>query len=258
MSGTVCASIACDRPSPHGYVCPGCLSTVRDDLEDVPWLVYELTLVLARLNRYALGDGVCSRSADTPMPFHKGASDALERLKTALYAGIHAMAEQSGVCVPETGSVASTAAQLTRNLDVLSAHPAAGRIVDDLIRAMDGARWTVDRPADARYIGPCDDCERELYARVGRSAVQCPHCGRVYDVAARQDQLMTRLEDQLATCEEITRAFRLIDGRELTQVRIRQWAARGKLDRKPPHPADAKHRPRYRVGDVRKLIHDHG
>lgn len=233
------------------YLCPQCTDVLRSNLNAVGWLVDELHITYSRQHRFTHLIGTLARSPDEPVPYHQQAATAAAHLDTALEQATHLVAPDEH---DQQDTTTHRAAHLARHINTLRTHPSIGDIALGIDHAIHHATHTIDRPPETIYIGPCDQCGHDLNAYTHRGTVTCPACGVTYDIHERRTRLLEALEDQLATTTELCRAFTVL-GHPLTAEQLRKWASRGKLTRRAPHPADPKHRPRYRVGDVAALAH---
>jgi len=112
----------------------------------------------------------------------------------------------------------------------------------------------VDRPADKWYAGPCDGCERDLYAKAGAPSVTCEDCDRPYDVTARREWLLREAHDRYATASELARAVSWLGTEPLTAERVRKWAERGRITARGSVTIRGRELPTYLVGDAVALL----
>lgn len=236
------------------YLCKQCTDAFAADLRDVEWLAVELEVTLARQTAFGAPIGRVVASAERPLPYHPKASSVASRLHSELATWTWEIAGMRGDEFDEVGTQ-GLAAWLVRNVNAVRLHPQAGSIVRTIGDAVRAARSVVDRPPDKWFAGPCDECSADMYAQIRYGSVQCPSCGCEYDVEERRESLLSVIEDQWATAEELSSALGTL-GKSVTSERIRKWSSRGKLVKLPPHPGDSNKRPRYRVADVLALLVD--
>ncbi len=105
----------------------------------------------------------------------------------------------------------------------------APEILDEMQHIEGQLRRVVDRPADKWFAGPCDTCERDLYATVGAASVECAECDLVYDVDARRVWLLEQAQDRLLTAAELSRAVSWLGTEPLTAARVWKWAQRKRI-----------------------------
>lgn len=282
---TPCLVVGCDRPTetnlctPHRDQLVGTLfalagSTVerRDhahsvhDLEPRAGLYDDLLVTLTRqANTGTASIGWVSGDTETSVPFHVAASDTRAVADNLIgtwartVADLHSHLSLTATTVPEACRWMATVPGL------LAEHPAAGEMYADITSLAARIQRVIDRPPDKVYVGQCgadllDDegdeprhCERDLYANPNRSWIECPECGGAWDVADRKQFLLRKVEDQLATPSDLSRALSRLN-EPVSASMIRGYAHRGSLTPHPPHPHDPKHAPRYRVGDVLDLL----
>jgi hypothetical protein len=123
-------------------------------------------------------------------------------------------------------------------------------ILDEVCHLELQLRALVDRPADKWYAGPCDRCERDLYAKTGAAMVTCRECQLDYDVPARREWLLEKARGELVNAATLSRAVSWLGGLPLSQDRIRQWAHRNRIVARPA----GQNGPLYLVGDALDLL----
>lgn len=261
----------CGRPMPgDGTICRACLADLERALGDAPWAAAQLTISYSRQSRIGSGDGG-RRSADTPMPYDARSSKLATDLRTTLARWAGTIAQQVGESLEgpmcdrpcrhrscktvrgsrtPSGRTADLARWMLCHLELIRRHQAAGRIADDITRLIEAAERCIDRPADLAYSGPCDECDLDLYGRLGASLVRCRGCGAQYDVTERREWLLAAAEDTLAHAALIARALSRL-GTNIQANRLYVWANRGQI---LAHGTDTHGRPLYRIGDVLDLL----
>lgn len=242
---------ACSRPAPDATICAGCTDLLAGNLRQIPWLVGQLTITLARQARMGGRDG--ARSAETPVPFDTRASVDLETLHVDLPRWARAVAQHRGVLIDAPDEPIALSRWLLRWVGAAAQHPDAGELLDDVRAMTHAAERTIDRAPDLRFVGPCDNCGQDLYVLPHAKAAQCKTegCGATYPMEERRAWLIEQTYGQLLTANEMSRAIaELVPGQRITPDRIRQWAARGKLTKYLPHARDPHKRSRYLVEDV--------
>lgn len=137
-----------------------------------------------------------------------------------------------------------------------------GKMVGDLYRLF-------DNPAPALFLGECKvigedgaECTESIYLdadKVTSSDVACPACGVTHDVAERRKTLMAAVNDHLGTAKEISRLLRQLAGSDVSERRIREYAAHGLLTRKGTRreygrDGEPRDSATYRIGDVREIV----
>lgn len=242
----------CGTDVDNFYLCRQCTDRFVEDLRSVSWLAVELEVTIARQTSFGASIGAIRPSAERPLPYHPKASSVASRLHSELSTWAWEIAGMRGDTF-DAVSTSDLAGWLLGHADVVRMHPQAGSIVRTIGDCVLSARRVVDRPPDRWYLGPCDECRTDMYARVKSGSVQCPGCATEYGVEERRELLLGAIEDQWATAEELSSALGTL-GKPVTSERIRQWSSRGKLVKLPPHPADHNKRPRYRVSDVLALL----
>jgi hypothetical protein len=264
---------ACTRPCTDTTICQSCQDDLAVELRTVPWLVEQLEVTLTRQARVGERNG--PRSAERPLVFHLNASIDLEALRDALTMWARAVAQQRQIRVDAARDPIALSRWMLRWMGAIATHTDAAELHGDITGMIRSARQTIDRPAERRYIGPCDDCHSDLYvvdhgngrlpdtvtcrAMVDREDGTHGPCAAAYPMAERRAWLLEAAMNQLLTPAEITRAIgELLPNKRITANLISQWAARGlriKGDRRQltpyaPHPQDVHKRTRYRVEEV--------
>lgn len=239
----------CDRPVRDGYLCFACTRTLADTIRATPEWADQLTLVLARLTRYA--EPVGGRG-ETPVFFNPAASDQARRLDKAL----RSTARMVGA-VPEvtTARLGVVAAWLVAHIDAVRRHPDAGLMEAMVSRAVEQTMALCDRPPELWYAGPCPECGKDLYPSTAEQVVTCP-CGRAWSVDDKRAELLARARDAVRPGPEIARALSALGDRPVSPDLLRKWRHKGvlRVRRMTLHPATNW----YRVGDVLDLVVNEG
>lgn len=283
----LCQVAGCGRPVPGVSLCGECRAELVDELRalatggphlerahahylagevvsavppgDRPGLLAELDVTISRQHRLGGGGVPTAGGSEPPMLFHEAASRlaSVARNTVSTWARDHAE-RHPNLTMP--GTHAAAAGWLALFPALLAEHPAAGEMHRDIVSLVRRIRSVIDRPPQRRFLGQCSAritedelCPVDVYAGPQDSVVQCPKCGAVHDVRDRQDRMLAVVDEQLATATEASRALSALDV-ECTAAMIRRYAHRGKLDPHPPHPLDLRKHPRYRIGDIRKLL----
>lgn len=263
-----CPTATCDRPRPgNRHLCGACEADLSRALGDVPWLVRELDITLAKQGSHVAG----GRSASVPLPYDPRATEAAWVLRSALVGWVRVLGESrlhGPRCVdcghPSCWLTVATPADdlpamawwLLARVERLVMHLAAEEVVDEVCSAVRSATRLIDRPAPLWFAGPCDApvdgprCGVDLYARPDAPKVRCRECGAEYDVAARKAWMLDAIEDALFPAAHAAHVLTSL-GWPCTGERIRQWASRGRV---VAHGTDGQGRPVYRVGELRVLL----
>jgi len=152
---------ACPRAQTHAWLCAHCTQQIDRDLRDVPVLVQELQLTLARQGRTSPVHH--SGLAHERSGYHAGASDALAGLERTLTAWSTALGTPAWYST-------TAAAALLADLETLRTHPDADKAHTEITAAITNARRTIDTAANRTIIevGPCPepDCTSMVYAYI--------------------------------------------------------------------------------------------
>lgn len=250
------------RRAPNG-ACPGCGAGVADsalcvactarflaDLAAVPFLARELETLRAKLAR--IGEaGPGGGTSEIPLGYRPFAAEVADVLHVTLAVWARYVATEQRLALDVPAEPIRLAVWLTRWSEPVRHLTAVAQLTDEIGYAVRVARRTIDRPADRAYLGPCDDCDDDLYASPHATQVHCV-CGRAYLVEERRRWLLVGLREHLATAGEIAAGIGDLYGEPINRKRINQWHHR--------HPARLPERgrtregwPLFRIGDVLAL-----
>jgi hypothetical protein len=249
-----CSSPSCGNPQLNGYLCRRCAETLLRDLSALPWLLKDLRVTISRQDR--IGDTSGPSGAETPLPLRLDPVEVKRDLHATLAAWAqHIAGKFDGLPPGVIWTEIRLAAWLIGHFGAILTDVSAGQLADEIGYARMSVQRCIDQPPEKVFVGPCDDCGRDLYANPRKAEVECrnPDCLRVYDITKRQDWLLSLAEDQLMTATALTRAIVGLLAVPLTASMVRNWANRGKLTPHPPLP-DRPRDPVYRVGDVLNLL----
>ena len=253
----------CGRPTRDTLtMCDTCADSLSKALGEVPWVVDELNTTITR-QRAIPTEGSAS-NAETALPWHEKAGDALRDLKAllvswALFCEAEAVQHQSPRREPlsiDDDSAVALSRWLLWRVDGLARHEIGPDAVDEITDAVANCVRMIDRRPDRWYAGPCinlvdeGECGADLYAKRQTGDVKCRKCGAVYDVAERREFLLAEAEDRLADASTLARAVSWLGTEPLTAARVRKWAERGRI---VSHGHDGR-RPLYRIGDAIDLL----
>lgn len=250
----VCSAPHCGNPQLNGYLCRRCCERLIRDLSALPWLLRDLKITIAKQDQ--IEDPGGRAGSETPLPLRLDPVECRRDLHTVLAVWAqHIAGKLNGLPEGVVWTEIRLAAWLLGHLRIIQTDIAAGQLADEIGNARMRVQRVIDQPPEKIYAGPCDDCEWDLYAHPSKAEVECrnPDCLRVYDITKRRDWLLDKVEYQLATATELSKALAGLLQRPLTASMIRNYASRGRLNQHPPHPSRPRE-PLYRVGDVRRLI----
>jgi hypothetical protein len=153
---------ACPRRQTHGLLCHYCTTRLEHELADVPGILRQLDITLAkqgRTNAPAPGGLAHERTG-----YHSGASLAADYLTNTLTT----WARDLGHWCACTGQhpAATAAHYLAHHIDDVRKHDAAAELHDQAIATIDQARAAADTPANRTIVpvGPCPDCDGTIHA----------------------------------------------------------------------------------------------
>jgi hypothetical protein len=226
MTAPVCRVPSCDRPVADAYVCMRCAHNLERALGDIPAVVHQLNLTLAKQTRYA--DRNERGGNEQPLPMDPIASATIDQLRGHLENWAKMIAEIRGYQIPIAETLSRPA-----NLDILSRwmrhhvewlrhHEAGHDCVEELTGDMRTARRVIDVPAN-RTTFPVGPCPEVIYiAMPGDPSMGTKYCcpGEVRAYIPNTDTQPARLECN--TCHTVweswqwLRAGRRIKDREAT------------------------------------------
>jgi hypothetical protein len=100
MTAPVCRVPSCDRPVADAWVCQHCAHNLERALGDIPAVVHQLNLTLAKQTRYA--DRNERGGNEQPLPMDPQASDAASELRAHLVGWVRLVAEERGIPLPRS------------------------------------------------------------------------------------------------------------------------------------------------------------
>lgn len=234
--------VVCHEDAGPAYLCVACWGQLAARLRGVAELTAELDVALARQARTTPRLG--GRPAEQPLPYHLGAADAAEVLRTTLAAWVRLLWEEhgqhtaGGIQPPLLGGTqpAALAGWLLQDQVAtwIRRHPAADELVDEISHAIAQAWRVVDRAPGRAYLGQCSadtttgPCPQDLYAPDDRETVCCPSCGATWSVTERRAVLLTALADQYVPLRTLAGLLPGL-GQPVSVAALRRLAHRGLL-----------------------------
>jgi hypothetical protein len=265
---------ACSRPiHDTATVCPHCgylLDAALSEVVAYRGLAYDLDVALSKQARMGSSSTAAPAPAEpqakgagtlrpTPLPYHRGASQAAGELKATLVTWARVIAGDTGaLLVDRDDTIGGLGRWLRPRVGWLRYHEAGQEAVDGICDAVAAVRRVVDRPAEMLYAGPCE-CGADLYARLDAEYVICRADAHedgplvVGSVAERRRWLLRSAEDVLATTTEISRALTRY-AQPVTPSAIRGYVARKRLFVKGERTENGRAVPLYRLGDVLAIV----
>jgi len=162
----VCRVASCDRPVADAYVCQRCAHDLERALGDIPAVVHQLNLTLAKQTRYA--DRAERGGTDTPLPMDPLASAAASELRHHLCNWVGIVAETRGLPLPAAAvyhpggepGMDTLARWMLGHVEWLRHHEHGHIAVTELTGDMRTARRVIDVPANRTKFavpGPCPE-----------------------------------------------------------------------------------------------------
>ncbi|MBO3751555.1 hypothetical protein J5X84_36245 [Streptosporangiaceae bacterium NEAU-GS5] len=252
----------CGRTMATGRsTCHACERQLTQDLEAIPDLAHQLDLTETRQTR--IGERGTGKPAETGLSWDERARTAHDHLDQVLSGWVTELQRDPALADGPREETASYARWLNHHRAVLLRHPAMDEALGQIRTAVKQAMWAIDLPAETWFAGPCNTplrgedgeetkeiCQADLYARHGAKQLVCRACGSPHEIEYRYGWVMDQARDRLGTATEIARALSGF-GENISASTIRWWAHDGRLGAKG---ADRLGKPRYRIGDVMKLV----
>ncbi|KXT55938.1 hypothetical protein Y710_16470 [Gordonia sp. QH-12] len=271
------------------WICNSCTATLRQTVEQLPWLANQLALTFARQSRLTPAPSAARRrpvsedDEESPLPFVPAARDRYDEIRTVLVRWVRDLCEQIGIefTGSEPATIADLSAWLLAHLDRLITSEDAGLALGELVDVAERGIAAINRPVPPVYRGPCPavvgtdqrgrpiTCGVPLYAQrteteggvtVGADMVTCVRCGTTHDGRALEQKLLAKMSGYLMPADEILRVMREL-GEPVAKSTWHNWRAKGKIQ-----PRAWRHRGRivnywltsedeklYRLDDVRAL-----
>jgi hypothetical protein len=257
VTGTLCTAPHCSFPAHNGFLCRNCTDTLKGDLTAIPWLLEDLEVTITRQDRLSDPSG---RSGDEhPLPIRINAMEARRDLGATLAAwAMHIAGRLDGLDRDTIWTELRLANYLLDHVGTILTDPAAGQIADEIGNAKGLAMRTIDKPQPRVFVGPCEDCDKDLYARPSAAEVECktPDCGAIYPIEARRRWLLGKAEDHLLTAPEMSRALPNLLGRSVGLDELKGLLRRRRDQITQHPPIKLKGPPLYRVGDIAAMFHE--
>lgn len=263
---TPCPGEHCDAALPPGAViCAGCVARIRVLLRDVPGLLAELDLTLARQGTRHDGTGTCpdgcDHASDSPtcrqgvtLGLDVRASEASLALRLCLDGWARVLEEETPGARRATGAresawdraMSSTIGQagLLAGDRRLGARDWAAEAATEIDHAHRQATRAIDIPPGTRLAGWCPTCHRACYSTTGSGTARCASCGSTWDVEASRADLLGTLPGMAE--QALTKAqLAVLTGTPVGT--LHSWSSRRLID---PVGCNAKGQPLYLAGPV--------
>jgi hypothetical protein len=240
-----------------------------------PGLWEELQTTIARLSKMGGSAGTGAHSAESPVPYHRKASEVAHRLANTVSTWARAMDEEYDHLTLTATTIPAAARWLATFPTLLAEHPAADEMYSGILQVVKAAERVIDRAPDKVYAGPCyepatvaDDlklladpaavvmrCPGQLYARLDdagelkQTTVRCRDCSTRHDVLERRAWLSEQLGPMLVTAAEAAPVLSWMLDKEIRVDTIHKWRLRGRLQ----GHGELDGRPLYRFSEVEAL-----
>lgn len=226
MTNPVCAIDWCDLPVVEGHVCMTCTRRLERALGDIPALTEELDTILAKQARYADPEG---GGSEPPMLFDTAASELGWVLRNTLATWCRLIGEERGKELPGNDTPPAMARWLLNHVEWLRHHRAGHEAVDEITSVVSQIRKAIDRPAMRIYVGPCSECETDMYGRPDSTTIKCKGCGQEADVNERWQWMQGQMDGRYVTAREGAALLSRF-GIPIQQKTIDKWRERGHIE----------------------------
>jgi hypothetical protein len=169
MTTPTCRVASCDHPVTDAWVCTRCAHQLERALGDIPAIVHQLNLTLAKQTRYA--DRNERGGNEQPLPMDPLASAATSELRHHLCNWVSIVAETRGLPLPAAAiyhpggepGMDTLARWMLAHVEWLRHHEHGHIAVEELTGDMRTARRVIDVPANRTTfpVGPCPEVVTE-------------------------------------------------------------------------------------------------
>jgi len=194
MTNPICRVASCDRPVAEGFVCARCAHDFERALGDIPAVVHQLNLTLAKQTRYA--DRAERGGNEQPLPMDPVASAVLDELRSHMRGWVNTIHHKRGWKWPDD-NWSSISAWMLHHVEWLRHHEHGHIAVDELTGDMRQARRVIDVPANRTKFavpGPCPEwMDPGVPHGIGGASIMC--CpGEVWAYIPNTEDQPARLE----------------------------------------------------------------
>ena len=284
MTQLLCA--ICGRSTADGYGCVPCSVTEPQRLLAEIGDMAGPALDIAQ-RQTSGGSGGGGGKPGSTVPIDLGAMARYDAVRRELSTWVRVITEErgapavravggswgpsEGVREGQTGrdDLRAIAAWLAEHCEWMRHRAQVDKFVADVRRCHRVLAGLARRGGKTALVGMCD-CERVLYARIGRQTITCPGCELEWDVDESRDTLRRHLDERHVTAAEAAHLAAYLDtDRTSVQIRklVNKWAERQQIE---AHPVLVKHQHRdtcepgcttasdtiatYRFGDIADRI----
>ena len=198
----------CNRRQDDGLICHACCLTLETELADVPNVVTELGITLARQGR-GEANGKGGLAHERP-GYHGGASIAAGALNNTLTTWARDLTDETWRPEPGEDQTCAAAVLLLDHITEIRRHPAANELHDQVVDSVRQARHATDRAAN-RTIIPVGPCPEE-----DENGTPCP--GEVFAFIPTEDDRPSRMECKANAVHKWTSIQWLRTGKRILDV----------------------------------------
>jgi hypothetical protein len=252
------------------YLCWDCLDHLRGVIEDIPLIMAELDVNVAKLSvRGKPGAGGSGGSSiHGAAPVDQTAVDVKHDLKKGVVAAAAAVARISHDHPAVSSNTEQVCVWLAEKADWFALNPSLAEWHGRLLRLYRKACATIDIPPDTMTVGVCGAlvacgwpenfesfagdlwCTRELVIRPGQGTITCRDCGTLWDVHQRRKDALEAAWLEPVRPGAIAAALKGW-GMAVTLNAVQHWIKKGLLI-----PADEEGGyKRYRLVEAHELAH---
>lgn len=180
----------CGKPAPDAFLCKACTEQLRRALGDLPALLEDLDITLARQGTGSHSEGKPTKKDAQPMSIHVGAAEVASDLRYKLATSVRYLTEQRGIVDLPADNPLSMAHWLLKHVDSIRLDPAGPDIASDIHAITSTIMDVIDLPKmRGRFkVGMCPDlpCPGEVWVHLPAedldepATMMCRACRRVW------------------------------------------------------------------------------
>lgn len=185
----------CGKPARDAFLCRACTERLRKALGDLPALIEDLDITLARQGvTGAHSEGKPTKKDAQPLPLHNGAGEVASDVRYKLATSVRYLTEARGIVDLPADNPTSMARWLLTNIDAIRLDSAGPDIARDVHACTAAIMGVVDLPTTrSRFkVGMCPEteggalCPGEVWVFLPAEdldeapSMTCRRCGHVW------------------------------------------------------------------------------
>lgn len=226
-------------------LCNPCTAKLQATLTDLPWLIKQIDVTVARQDK--LTTGTVGKSGETPSPVNIGALDISRDIRTTLLNAHTVITALPGLPPMRLDHVktADLARLLAANTHRIRHHPQAGTIYADITALVqddelgrNAPTWKAINRTIRVFAGPCPTtmghnhkgepihCGEFLYADNDDPFAKCPRCDATIDV--KKNRMKAHVDRDLLTEKKLLEVLDDLD-EKVSRVKFYEWRRAGRI-----------------------------